>query len=320
MNRVQELKDKVLQGYQVSEEDILEIAEAPLEELMHCADEIRSFFCKDAFEFCSILSAKSGKCPEDCRYCAQSGHYPTDVAVFPLVDEVIALEAAQVSEEEGVHRFSMVTSGKRLTKEEVQQIKAIYQTVHQQQNIPLCASHGLLEEEDFRQLKEAGVTRYHCNLETSKDYFHKICTTHTYEDKIKCIKAAKAAGLDVCSGGLFGLGETLEDRIKMGLAIRELGVSAIPINVLVPIKGTPLENTVSISEEEVLRAVALYRYICPDVIIKLAGGRNQLQEFGKRGFLGGANGAITGNLLTTCGNTIKEDRVLVQSCGYPISI
>lgn len=186
--------------------------------------------------------------------------------------------------------------------------------------IKLCASHGLLDEEDFTKLKEAGIVRYHNNLETSRNYFASICTTHTYEDKIKTIKAAQRVGLEVCSGGLFGIGEIMEDRIDMAFELREMGVTSIPINVLVPIPGTPMEKMLPITEEEVLKSITIYRFIHPTAFIRLAGGRMYLTDNGRLAFEGGANATITGNLLTTCGNTIQDDLKMLKTLGFEVKL
>lgn len=185
-------------------------------------------------------------------------------------------------------------------------------------NIELCASHGLLTEEQFRELKASGVFRYHANIETSRRFFPQICTTHTYDDKIACIKAAQRAGLSVCSGGIIGLGENWEDRIDMAFSLQELGIESIPINVLIPIKGTPLQNQKPLSEDDIIRTIVIFRYINPTAYIRLAGGRTLMQDSGRHAFHSGANAAITGNMLTTSGNNIKQDLEMLSDEGFDI--
>lgn len=180
----------------------------------------------------------------------------------------------------------------------------------------ICASFGLLDEDEFRYIKDAGIVRIHNNLETSRNNFANICTTHTYDDKINSIKAAKRAGLEVCSGGIMGLGETYEDRIDMALDLRELGIKSVPINMLNAISGTPFENNKKLTIDDMRRIVAIYRFILPDASIRLAGGRGLLEDKGKSCFKSGANSAISGNLLTTSGITIKDDIEMIKDLGY----
>lgn len=288
--------------------------------LRNYAESIREQLCGNVFDLCSIINGKSGACSENCKYCAQSAHYSTRVETYPLLDAEVFIKDAKEHKAEGVLRYSIVTSGKRLSKKEVEDVAKIYKRMREECEIKLCASHGLLDEEDFTKLKEAGIVRYHNNLETSRNYFASICTTHTYEDKIKTIKAAQRVGLEVCSGGLFGIGETMEDRIDMAFELREMGVTSIPINVLVPIPGTPMEKMLPITEEEVLKSIAIYRFIYPTAFIRLAGGRMYLTDNGRLAFEGGANATITGNLLTTCGNTIQDDLKMLKTLGFEVKL
>lgn len=320
MKYIEALKNQVLEGYEINKQEALKLASYPQELLSQYANEIREKMCGNGFDMCSIINGKSGECPENCKYCAQSVHYSTNVETYPMISKEVALKEAEENSSEGVLRYSIVTSGRKLTEEELIEVCELYRHIRKHSKISLCASHGLLEYEDFLALKEAGVVRYHNNLETSRKYFPQICTTHTYEDKIKAIQEARRAGLSVCSGGIFGLGETMEDRIDMILDLRQLEIQSIPINVLVPIVGTPLENMSPVTEEEVLKTIAIYRFIHPTATLRLAGGRSNLSEAGKAAFLGGANAAISGNLLTTCGNTIKDDRRLLDECGFEVRL
>ena len=314
------LKNKILEGYIIKQDEAMKLIQYPQSILSQYADEIRLKYCGENFDMCAIINGKSGACSEDCKYCAQSAHYNGTAEVYPLQEVDTFLKDAYDHHEEGVLRYSIVTSGKRLSKKDIEAIIPIYEQIHKQVGISLCASHGLLDEEDMKKLKASGVRRYHNNLETSRCYFPFVCSTHTYEDKIETIKAAQRSGLEVCSGGLFGMGETLEDRIDMAFDLRELGVKSIPINVLVPIKGTPLEGVTPITEQEVLKTIAIYRFIHPDAKIRLAGGRNQLTDAGRYAFTGGANATISGNLLTTCGNTIQDDFKLLEGLGYEVKL
>lgn len=320
MGWIKNIYKQVLEGYNISKEEAYKLIDHDVEVLRNYAKSIREQLCGNVFDLCSIINGKSGACSENCKYCAQSAHYNTRVETYPLLDAEVFIKDAKEHKAEGVLRYSIVTSGKRLSKKEVEDVAKIYKRMREECEIKLCASHGLLDEEDFTKLKEAGVVRYHNNLETSRNYFASICTTHTYEDKIKTIKAAQKVGLEVCSGGLFGLGETMEDRIDMAFELREMGVTSIPVNVLVPIPGTPMEKVVPITEEEVLKSIAIYRFIHPTAFIRLAGGRMYLTDNGRLAFEGGANATITGNLLTTCGNTIQDDLKMLKTLGFEVRL
>ena len=314
------IKDKVLEGYKVTKDEAMKLMQYPQPILSQYADEIRLKHCGNSFDMCAIINGKSGACSEDCKYCAQSAHYKGIAEVYPLQEAATFLRDGKEHKDEGVLRYSIVTSGKRLNQKDMEAIIPIYEQIHTKVGISLCASHGLLGEEDMKKLKASGVRRYHNNLETSRRYFPFICSTHTYEDKLETLQAAKRVGLEVCSGGLFGMGETLEDRIDMAFDLRALEVKSIPINVLVPIPGTPLEGIRPIAEEEVLKTIAIYRFIHPDAKIRLAGGRSQLTDAGRYAFKGGANATISGNLLTTCGNTIQDDFKLLEGLEYEVKL
>lgn len=240
--------------------------------------------------------------------------------MYPLLSPKEILQAAEANAANGILRFSIVTSGKRLSDKEVEQVCDSFRKIQETCSISLCASMGLLTEKQFGMLKSAGVVRYHNNLETSRRFFPEICTTHTYEDKIQAIQDAQAAGLTVCSGGIIGLGETMEDRIDMALTLRELHIRSVPINVLNPIPGTPLEHNTPLKEEVVCRTAALFRFLLPDAILRMAGGRGLMGDQGRRVFQSGANGAITQNMLTTGGVTVHEDKILAEELGFEIRL
>lgn len=319
MDIIKKLQDKLYVGELLTKEEILPLAEAPLEPLCQAADEIRKHFCKDAFDLCTIVNGKCGKCSEDCKYCAQSAHYTTACGEsYPLLSTEKIVEQAKHNASQGVLRYSIVTSGRRLSEEEVEQVCESIRAVRREVGIEVCVSFGLLAEADFRKIKEAGASRVHCNLESSERFFPQVCTTHTYADKIKTLQAAKRAGLEVCSGGIMGLGETMEDRIDMVFTARELGVKSIPVNVLNPIPGTPYENNRILTNEETRRIVAIFRFIIPDASIRLAGGRGLLGDKGEACFTSGANAAISGDMLTTAGITVETDLALLQKLGYTV--
>ena len=321
MGIVQELKEKVLTFGEISREEALLLAQMPLEELAEAAEEIRRKKCGQGFDLCTIVNGKCGRCSEDCKYCAQSAHYQAKCTeAYGLLPTEKLLEGARHNEAKGVLRYSVVTSGRNLSDREVEQVCESIRVIREETNIQVCVSFGLLEEVQFRKIREAGASRVHCNLESSAGFFPKICTTHTYQEKINTLKAAKRAGLSVCSGGILGLGETMEDRIDMILTARELGVKSVPVNFLNPIPGTPLENRKPLTNEEARRCVALFRFLIPEASIRLAGGRGLLGDKGEACFRGGANAAISGDMLTTAGITVETDRKMVESLGFEVKL
>lgn len=315
-NRLQSISQKVMDGEKITKEEALFLYDQPLEKLCTYADQIRRHFCADQFDICTIINAKSGHCSENCKFCAQSAHNHTGTSEYPLLsgDEIVA--QAKINKEQGMLRYSLVTSGKRLSDTEVDRMCEVIQRICAEVGIAVCVSFGLLTEEQFRKLKEAGVSRVHNNLETSRQNFPNICTTHSFDDKIQAIRAARAAGLSVCSGGIMGLGESVEDRIDMAFTLRDLEIKSVPVNMLNPIPGTPFEHNPVLTQDDMRRIVAVYRFILPDASIRLAGGRGLLPDKGKSCFTSGANAAISGDMLTTAGITTKTDLELLDELGY----
>ena len=310
------LADEIIQGRILTrEDDLASLAEADLTSLLEGADRIRAAFRGDHVDLCSIISGKSGRCGENCRFCAQSAHHHTDCEIYDLLDEDTIAARGLSDEQEGVHRFSIVNSGYGPGPEDFEKIVRIYERLRHDLSISLCASLGFLTDDQLRRLRLAGVTSIHSNLETSRRFFPMICTTHSFDDKIANIRRAQNQGLRVCSGGIIGLGETWQDRIDMALTLQELGILSIPLNSLMPITGTPLAENPRLTEEEILRTVAIFRYINPRADIRLAGGRALMEDRGRRAFASGASAAITGNMLTTSGSTIRQDRAMLNSLG-----
>ena len=308
------LENKVLSGYKITYDEAMILADInEASKLYEAANRIREKFKGNNVDLCSIINAKSGRCSENCKYCAQSAHYNTGVLEYPLIDAEVALKMAKENEKEGVHRFSLVTSGGALSNEDFNKAIDIFILLKRETKLKLCASLGSISFEQAISLKEAGVETYHHNIETSSKYFNKICDTHTYEERINTIRNVIAAGLSVCSGGIIGMGENMYDRIEMALELRELGIKSIPINILNPIKGTPFENMVDLDSEEIVRTIALFRFILPDSFIRYAGGRSSLGDKQILGFKAGVNAALVGNYLTTVGNTIQEDIKMIKS-------
>ena len=315
-----QFKDKIINGIDITYNEALSLINAPFDELLNCADEIREHFCKNIFDVCSIINAKSGRCSEDCKFCAQSAHYKTDISEYPLLDKDKIVKEALYMAEKGVLRFSIVTSGKALTDKDVDIIAEVIKEIKSKSNISICASLGLLSASNFEKLKNAGLERVHNNLEASKNYFPKVCSTHTFEDKVNALKKAVSSGLSVCSGGIIGLGETMHDRIDLAFSLKELGIKSVPLNILSNIKGTPYENNKRLNEDEILRTAAIFRFILPDAFIRLAGGRAQLSDGGKKAFLSGINAVITGDMLTTSGISVDTDMQMIKDTGYIVEL
>lgn len=316
MELLEKLTEKVLRKEKITKDEALKLYDMPLEELCEAADRIRKHFCKDGFDICTIVNGKSGRCSENCKYCAQSSFYHTSAKEYSLLDKEEILRQARYNAEKGVLRYSIVTSGKKLPDKEVDEMCDIIKEIRKTVGISVCVSFGLLNKEQFAKLKEAGASRVHNNLETSRRNFPNVCTTHTFDDKIQAIQAAKEAGLTVCSGGILGLGETVEDRIDLALSLRELEIKSVPINLLNPIPGTPYENNPVLSEEEMRRTVAVFRFLLPEASLRLAGGRGLLKDKGESCFCSGANAVISGDMLTTSGYTIDSDMKLIKKLGY----
>lgn len=289
------------------------LLEIPLPDLIALADKTRKDCVGNKIELCNIMNAKSGLCAEDCKFCAQSCFYKTGVNTYPLksIDEMLA--AAFSAKEIGAERFDIVTSGNTLSGDELKRIADAIFLIRGRVRINICASLGKLNKEELLLLKKAGLGRYHHNIETSPRYFSAITTTHSFKDRLDTIRAAKAAGLEVCSGGIIGLGESWDDRVEMAFTLRDLDVTSIPINILVPIKGTPLNMTPPLSAIDAIKTIALFRIILRDKIIKVAAGRESvLKDFQAMAFMAGANGMLIGGYLTIKGRSLYEDRLFIE--------
>lgn len=318
---IKKLADEIIGGRRITRQDDLNMfLTCDLKELCEGADRIREYFIGDKVDLCSIINGRSGRCPEDCKYCAQSAHNHTSCEIYDFLPEEKIVEACKLNESEGVDRFSIVTSGRALSGEEFEKAVHAYETMHAECKIDLCASMGFLNAEQLHRLHEAGVTSYHHNIETSKRNFPNICTTHTYEQKLETLKLVKKEGMCACSGGIIGMGETWEDRLDMAVSLAELGIDSIPINALMPIEGTPLENQPQLTEDEILRTIAFFRYINPEANIRLAAGRALLTNDGEIAFQSGASATITGNMLTTvaCATT-RSDKQMLENLGRDVT-
>ena len=318
---IKKLADEIIGGRRITRQDDLNMfLTCDLKELCEGADRIREHFIGDKVDLCSIINGRSGRCPEDCKYCAQSAHNHTSCEIYDFLPEEKIVEACKLNESEGVDRFSIVTSGRALSGEEFEKAVHAYETMHAECKIDLCASMGFLNAEQLHRLHEAGVTSYHHNSETSKRNFPNICTTHTYEQNLETLKLVKKEGMCACSGGIIGMGETWKDRLDMAVSLAELGIDSIPINALMPIEGTPLENQPQLTEDEILRTIAFFRYINPEANIRLAAGRALLTNDGEIAFQSGASATITGNMLTTVAcATIRSDKQMLENLGRDVT-
>jgi biotin synthase len=282
-------------------------------ELLARATRVRRESVGSDLQLCSILSAKSGQCREDCRFCAQSAHHRAEIDVYPLRPKQDIIAAAREALRIGAQRFGIVTSGNRLSSAEVDTIASATEEIVQSLGIGVCGSLGALEQGQLVKLKRAGMTRFHHNIETSRSFYPRIVSTHSYDQRIMTIRSAKAVGMEVCSGGIIGMGETWADRVEMAVTLRELDVDSVPINILTPIAGTPLEAVEPITVDDVIRTICLFRLVLKDKVIKIAAGREgTLGRDQVKGFQAGANGMIIGGYLTIQGDSLEKDNALIE--------
>ncbi len=274
-----------------------------------------------AVELCGVLNAKSGMCPENCKFCPQSVHSDSEAACYALVDDDAMVNAAAEAAKNRSSRFGIVTSGEAVEEEnEVRTIATAVARIAKELPIHPCASLGILKKETLTRLKEAGLTRYHCNLETAESFFDQICTTHAWSDSVNTIKAAKELGLTTCSGGIFGLGESLAERVELLAAVRELDVDSVPLNFLNPIKGTPLEDARPITPLECLKVTAVARLMMPEKTIRVCGGReHNLRDLQSWLLLAGADGLMVGGYLTTRGRNAADDLQMIADAGFQVA-
>ncbi len=314
------IKAKILSGGSLNEDEAYRLDRLTPEDedrLIEAAAEVTERFGSRDFDSCSIINARSGRCGEDCKWCAQSAHYKTGAGTYDLVGHDTCMELAAYNRSRGIGRFSLVTSGRALGPTALETVCGYFRELRDAGGMGLCASMGLLGPEALRKLREAGVERYHCNLESAPSHFGTLCTTHSIEDKIRTIEAAREAGLEICSGGIIGMGETRRQRIEFALTLRRVDPVSIPINILVPIPGTPLEGSEPLSGREILLTVAIFRMIHPRAVLRFAGGRATIaKEIQREALRTGINGSIMGDLLTTIGSQIDEDIEMIRSCGY----
>jgi biotin synthase len=314
---------RILDGGSVTYEEAIEIANTPDGEtfdLLYQANRVRKHFCGDRVHLCSIINAKSGRCPEDCSFCAQSAHYETDVETYPLVGTEDIVSGALNAAGEGAGCFGIVTSGTTTGKgSDLERICSAIRNIRNEVGIKPACSLGIIDSETAISLRDAGMVKYHHNLETARSFFPNICTTHDYEEDVKTVKAVKEAGLRICCGGIFGLGETPEQRVEFAFTLKELDVDSIPINFLNPVPGTRLAHADFLTPMECLRIIALFRHVMPDKQISVCGGREKnLRDLQSWMFFAGANGTMVGNYLTTTGREPGQDLQMFRDLGLSI--
>lgn len=325
MQFITKIGEQVLAGQAITMEQAMTLSQIPDEDLpflLAMADKIRQKFVGDEVDLCVIVNGRSGKCTENCSFCAQSMHHQAQISVYPLLTEEELVAAAKKAEANGSHRFSIVTSGRGAEQDkDFGKILKALATIQAETNLKVCASLGTLSAENAQALKAAGVSRYHHNVESSRSYYGEICTTHTYDDRAKTIQAAHDAGLEVCSGGIIGMGESMEQRLEMAFELREMGVHSVPINILNPIKGTAMADQPPLRPMEILRIFALFRFVMPKMGIRTAGGREvNLRDLQSVGLMSGLSGMLIGGYLTTGGRDSAMDLQMVRDMGrVPLS-
>ena len=316
---ISEIAERIIAGGSITPEEAIRLSEArgcELYDLFRAASRVKEHFVGNEVHLCSIINAKSGRCSEDCAFCAQSAHHKTDAPIYPLVQEESMLQSAKLAETNGSACFGIITSGTTVKGQELEQILAALRRIRKETTILPSCSLGIIDEETALRLKEAGMDTYHHNLETAESFFPSICTTHDYQDDVNTVRAVKKAGLKICCGGIFGLGESAAQRVEMAFTLKELDVDSVPINFLNPIEGTRLEGAQHITAIECLKTIAIYRLILPGKRITVCGGREKnLRDLQSWIFFAGANGTMIGNYLTTLGRNVDTDLTMFSDLG-----
>ena len=318
--QIRAFAEKILAGQLLERDEIVvlsDISDACFDDLLYWANEIRKANFGNTVKMCSIVPGRLGGCSQDCAFCAQSLHYDTavDKTAVTLSDAEI-MSAAKEAKEKGVPNFGIVYSGRKVGDEELERLIALTRRIKSELGMGVCMGLGIVSDENMQRLADAGVVRFNHNLETSARHFSDIVSTHKYEDRVRTIEAGLKAGMGVCAGGIFGIGETEEDRIDMALELRRLGVDMVPMNFLHPIEGTPLGDAEKLPPREILRIVALYRFILPKTHLKVAGGRTlNLRDMQSWIFYAGCTAILSGNYLTTAGRAVEDDLQMLKDLG-----
>lgn len=297
----------------LSKDELIKLYNSDLDDLL----KLSSKYIKDTVEFCSIVNARNGKCSQNCKYCAQSSHYRTNIETYPLIPVEDVIKAAEESKENKASRFAIVTSGKTPDEEDFNKVLELIKAVNNIDGIKSCASIGILNEEQAKALSDAGLKRFHHNINTSESYYPEVCTTHTWQDRLNTCRLVKKYGMELCCGVILGIGESIEQRIEMAMELAEIEPESIPINILMPIPETPFENYIDkIDEENVLRTLAIFKITNPKSILRFCGGRMRLsQENQEKALKCCVEGILIGNYLTTVGKAPQEDIETVRNLG-----
>ncbi len=318
-----EIADRVLAGGSITPDEalaIINVTDCETFDLLVHANRLRRHFFGNRVHLCSIINAKSGLCSEDCSFCAQSVHHYTDSPIYPLVETEEIVSSARKAEREGSACFGIVTSGASLEEgPELERICSALQRIAVNSEIVPACSLGSIDLDTALTLKQAGMKKYHHNLETARSFFPNVCTTHDYEEDVNTVKAVKEAGLQICCGGIFGLGESAEQRVEFAFTLKELDVDSVPVNFLNPIPGTRLAASNNLTPMECLRIIALLRFVMPDRRISVCGGREKnLRDLQSLMFFAGASGTMIGNYLTTTGRAPEHDRQMLKDLGLRV--
>lgn len=316
----EELTRRILAGGAIEPAEALAcLREAPRAALRDAAAAVTKAFRKPTFDFCCILNARSGRCPEDCKWCAQSARWSTGVSCHPWVGTQACVDAAKKAEAKGIRRMGIVTSGKGQRPADIDAICEAVRAIRRETGVRVCGSLGILDEEALQKLFDAGMDRLHCNLETAPSRFGALCTTHTQAEKRATLDAARRVGMTICCGGIIGMGETDEQIVEFALTLRDLGSPSIPVNLLHPIPGTPLGTMPLLGVERVFDAIAVFRLVNPRARLRFAGGRARLTDAeAAEAMRIGIDAGIAGPMLTTPGPKYQDDRHLAEQAGYAI--
>ena len=318
-----ELKDRILKGSEITYDEALSLIEIEDPELLNtlrqAAHEITLAFHSNKAGLCSLINAKSYLCGEDCGFCSQSVRFETSVARYELLEPEVIIGAAKKAEQFGAQNFCIVTSGGALNDGEFERIIDIIKILKRETKLGIDGSMGFLTAERVKRLKEAGLRRFNSNLQTSPEFYPEIVSTHSYDKRVETLELLREGEVEVCSGGILGMGESREDRVKMAFELKQFQPECLPINILNPRPGTPLEHAPKLSTDEILKTVAVYRFILPKSNIKLAAGRElNLGNEQDKALQGGANGLIVGGYLTTAANPVKDDLAMLRRTGYEV--
>jgi len=322
---IAQLAGRVLDGQLLERtgiDTLLKESVSDYDDLLYWANKIRRRYFGNKIKLCSIVPGRLGGCDQDCAFCAQSARFDTaiDKKAKVLSDEQI-LAVAAAAAEKGVPNFGIVYSGRAVREKELDRIEKLVRRIKDQFGLGICASLGMITTDQAGRLVEAGVNRYNHNLETSQRHFPNVVTTHEYADRVRTIEAAKEAGLGICAGGIFGIGENEADRVDMALELRRLGVDTVPMNFLHPIEGTPLGSAETLKPMQILRIIAIFRFILPKTNLKIAGGRVlNLRDLQSWMFYAGATSILSGNYLTTTGRAVAEDMQMLEDLGLEVDL